>query len=224
MDNPDNLPLHECHVNSFSIIFNKFHAFIHTIALAILVYYRASFLFQETRPTLIIPWLLVFTAELLLSFIWLISRAYYWRPVNRTTFPERLPEDGKLPAIDVFICTADHEKEPTFEVMNTVVSAMTLDYPPEKLHVYLSDDGGSPITLNGMREAYNFAKWWLPFCKKYDVKTICPLAYFSSASDNKPSIDNHQFLADEIIVKVCVLCYTSLSFYNRTSRYMIVVI
>ncbi|KAF2285419.1 hypothetical protein GH714_004256 [Hevea brasiliensis] len=31
--------------------------------------------------------------------------------------------------------------------MNTVLSAMALDYPPEKLSVYLSDDGGSSPTL-----------------------------------------------------------------------------
>jgi hypothetical protein len=99
-------------------------------------------------------------------------------PVRRTVFPERLPEDDKLPPIDVFMCTADPNKEPTVEVMNTVLSAMALDYPPEKLHVYLSDDGGSPLTLHGMRESWRFARWWLPFCRKYGITTRCPQAYF----------------------------------------------
>ncbi|TXG72255.1 hypothetical protein EZV62_000834 [Acer yangbiense] len=202
MENHD-LPLHLCHANNFSIIINKFHAFFHCIALAFLVYYRASFLFQETRPAPIVPWLLVFASELLLSFIWLIGRAYHWNPVYRTAFPERLPDDDKLPAIDVFICTADPEKEPTFEVMNTVLSAMALDYPPEKLHVYLSDDGGSPKTLHGMREAYKFAKWWLPFCRSYGVKTRCPLIYFSAPEyqDGSNYVDRDRFMADKLKIK-----------------------
>ncbi|KAJ0034372.1 hypothetical protein Pint_24639 [Pistacia integerrima] len=178
----NSLPLHLCHVHKFSIIINRTYAFLHCIAIAFLIYYRASFLCQEpnTRTTPLLPWLLVFAGELVLSFMWLVGQAYRWRPVYRTVFPERLPEDdNKFPAIDVFICTADPKKEPTVEVMNTVLSAMALDYPPEKLHVYLSDDGGASITLTGMKEAFKFARSWLPFCKKYGIKTICPKAYFS---------------------------------------------
>jgi len=85
----------------------------------------------------------------------------------------------------VFVCTADPDKEPTVDVMNTVVSAMALDYPPEKLHVYLSDDGGSTLTLHGTREAYDFARWWLPFCKRYGIKTRCPKAFFKEEEDGE---------------------------------------
>ncbi|XP_031275504.1 cellulose synthase-like protein G3 [Pistacia vera] len=180
----NSLPLHLCHVHKFSIIINRTYTFLHCIAIAFLIYYRASFLCQEAkiRTTPLLPWLLVFAGELVLSFMWLVGQAYRWRPVYRTVFPERLPEDdNKFPAIDVFICTADPKKEPTVEVMNTVLSAMALDYPPEKLHVYLSDDGGASITLTGMKEAFKFARSWLPFCKKYGIKTICPKAYFSSS-------------------------------------------
>ena len=49
------------------------------------------------------------------------------------------------------------KKEPTIEVMNTVLSALALDYPIEKLSVYLSDDGGSYITLYAIKEACSFA-------------------------------------------------------------------
>ncbi|XP_021290796.1 cellulose synthase-like protein G3 [Herrania umbratica] len=182
----NSLPLHLCHVHNFSIIINRSYALLHSIAIALLIYYRASFLFQESKnrtvPTL--PWLLVFASELLLSFAWLLRQAYRWRPVSRTVFPERLPSDDKLPAIDVFICTADPNKEPTVEVMNTVISAMALDYPPEKLHVFLSDDGGSDITLRGTKEAWTFARSWLPFCRRYEIKTSCPEAYFSCSKDD----------------------------------------
>ncbi|KAF5466004.1 hypothetical protein F2P56_015963 [Juglans regia] len=182
----DSLPLHVCHVNKLSIFIHRSHTLVHSMALAFLVCYRASFLFQDHKigPTPMLLWLLVFASELLLSFIWLLGQAFRWRPVTRTVFPDRLPEDDKLPAIDVFICTTDPDKEPTVVVMNTVLSAMALDYPPEKLHVYLSDDGGSPLTLHGMREAWRFAWYWLPFCRRYGIETRCPDFYFSALADD----------------------------------------
>ncbi|KAL9410801.1 hypothetical protein AB3S75_044555 [Citrus x aurantiifolia] len=145
----NSLPLHVSHVKKSSLIINRSLVLLHFTSLAFLVYYRVSYFFQvsNARAAPLLPWLLVFAAELLLSFQWLLGIAYRWRPISRTVFPERLPEADQLPGIDVFICTADPTKEPTVEVMNTVLSAMALDYPPEKLHVYLSDDGGASITL-----------------------------------------------------------------------------
>ncbi|XP_048430513.1 cellulose synthase-like protein G3 isoform X2 [Pyrus x bretschneideri] len=180
MENPK-FPLHLCHVHKLSNFINRTHILVHSIALAFLFYYRASFFFQHsnTKATTL-PWLLVFASEILLAFEWLLSQSFRWRTVSRTVFPERLPENDKLPAIDVLICTADPEKEPTVMVMNTVLSAMAMDYPPEKLHVYLSDDGCAAVTLNGMREAWRFAKWWLPFCRRYGIKCTAPEAYFSA--------------------------------------------
>lgn len=94
-----------------------------------------------------------------------------------------------LPGLDVFICTADVKKEPVIDVMNTVISAMALDYPPEKLHIYLSDDGGSVITLNAIGEAEGFARLWVPFCRKYGVRTLCPDAYFTGFGCDKDCKD-----------------------------------
>ncbi|KAF3972584.1 hypothetical protein ACB098_02G079000 [Castanea mollissima] len=195
----DSLPLHVCHVQTLSKFINRSHVLLHSIALAFLIYYRISFLLQDQDPNakathLFLPRLLVFASELLLSFIWLLDQAFRWRPVTRTVFPERLPEDDKLPAIDVFICTTDPDKEPTVEVMNTVLSAMALDYPPKKLHVYLSDDGGSPINLYGMKEVYSFARWWLPFCRKHRIKTRSPETYFSGSKDDDEGSESSEFM------------------------------
>ncbi|XP_044498449.1 cellulose synthase-like protein G2 [Mangifera indica] len=200
MEMEDSLPLHLCHVQKFSIIINRSHAFLHCVAIALLIYYRVSFLFQEaeTRAAPLLPWLLVFTGELVLSYMWVLSQAYRWRPVYRSVFPERLPkDDSKFPDIDVFICTADPKKEPTVEVMSTVLSAMALDYPPEKLHVYLSDDGVASVTLTGMKEAFKFARSWLPFCKKYGIKTICPKAYFSGSGDQDGDSGSPEFMEEK---------------------------
>lgn len=200
----ETLPLSVIHVNKSLVFINRLHTILHSIALCFLVYYRLCFFFQDskTRETPLLPYLLVFSSEIILSLIWIFDQAFRWNPIKRTVFPERLPENDKLPNIDVFICTADPTKEPTLDVMNTVLSAMAMDYPPEKLHVYVSDDGGSPITLNGMKEAWKFAKWWIPFCTRYRILCRCPEAYFSdSQNDGDDFSENVEFIADKRIIK-----------------------
>ncbi|KAI7979638.1 Cellulose synthase-like protein E6 [Camellia lanceoleosa] len=196
------LPLHLSHVQKTSLIINRTHSLLHSTALATLIYYRSSTIFQtlKTRDKPIFPLLFLSISELILSFIWVLSQAHRWRPVSRTTFPDRLPEDEELPAIDVFICTTDPNKEPTMEVMNTVVSAMAMDYPVDKLCVYLSDDGGSDVTLNAMKEAWRFAKCWVPFCRRFGVETICPKAYFLEENHHQKDCRS-DFLAEKEKVK-----------------------
>ncbi|GAB2217684.1 hypothetical protein Droror1_Dr00000887 [Drosera rotundifolia] len=199
------LPLNLCQFNKSRAIFNRVYASIHFLALATLVYYRAAFFFQRGRGTKydgipVLPWLLILVAELLLSFIWVLQQSFRWKPVTRTVFPERLPEDEKLPAVDVFVCTADPTKEPTINVMNTVISAMGLDYPSDKLHVYLSDDAGASVTQNGVKEAWSFAKFWLPFCRKHGVKTRCPEAYFLEDYD-VGGVNQDEFIRDRTKIK-----------------------
>ncbi|GAU23784.1 hypothetical protein TSUD_26920 [Trifolium subterraneum] len=80
---------------------------------------------------------------------------------------------------------------------------MAMDYPPEKLHVYVSDDGGSSITLNGMKEAWKFVKWWIPFCTRYRILCRCPEAYFSdSENDSDDLTENVEFIAAKRTIKV----------------------
>ncbi|KAG5560307.1 hypothetical protein RHGRI_003560 [Rhododendron griersonianum] len=205
MDNTT-LPLHLSHVQKSSSIINRSHTLLHSTALIALIYYRIASFFQTTKPSDLpttFSCLLVFTGELILSFIWFLGQAYRFRPVTRTVFPERLPENVELPAVDVFICTADPSKEPTLEVMNIVISAIALDYPPDKLHVYLSDDGGCSVTLEAMKEAWRFAKgYWVPYCRAYGIKTRCPEAYFLGEEGNTESSSGSEFMADRERVKV----------------------
>ncbi|KAF5202270.1 Cellulose synthase-like protein e1 [Thalictrum thalictroides] len=189
------LPLHVYQVHQSFATINKIHTLFFFISLLSLLYYRFSILFQRTTSQIpILPWLLITMSEFLLSLYWILAQAYRWRPVSRTVFTERLPNNEDLPPIDVFIFTCDPMKEPTVGVMNTVISALCIDYPPEKLFVYLSDDGGAPITLYATREAYNFAKKWAPFCKKYGIKTIAPEAYFSKLNDEEHPRLSSEFL------------------------------
>ncbi|OMO67916.1 Cellulose synthase [Corchorus olitorius] len=143
----------------------------------------------------------------------------------------RLPSNDELPALDVLVCTADPDKEPTVGVMTIVILAMALDYPPEKLHVYLSDDGGFDIDLQGMMEAWKFARAWLPICRRSDIETSCPEVYFSGYEDydHGNSDNSYEFKAARQEIKVlswdkdggyaelaillssCLLCLASIS-------------
>ncbi|KAL0288850.1 UNVERIFIED_CONTAM: Cellulose synthase-like protein G3 [Sesamum calycinum] len=123
-------------------------------------------------------------SDIILAFMWLNSQAFRMNPVTTKPFPENLqkvlnrPED--FPALDVFICTADPYKEPPMKVAATALSVMAYDYPTEKLSIYVSDDGGSELTLFALIEAAKFGKVWLPFCKENRVLERCPEAYFGS--------------------------------------------
>lgn len=88
-----------------------------------------------------------------------------------------------LPGIDIFVCTADPQIEPPIMVINTVLSMMAYNYPPENLSVYLSDDGGSDLTFYAMVEASRFSEHWLPFCKKFEIEPRAPEAYFRTPLD-----------------------------------------
>uniref|UniRef100_A0ACD5VJR3 Uncharacterized protein n=1 Tax=Avena sativa TaxID=4498 RepID=A0ACD5VJR3_AVESA len=143
---------------------------------------------------------IMLAADLVLLFLWLLSQAPMLRPVSRAAFPGRLSHPA-LPGVDVMVVTADPDKEPAVKVMNTVISAMALDYPGGRLTVYLSDDAGSPLTLLAARKAYAFARVWVPFCRKYGVQCPCPERFFASNDqlDGGGGVDHHHELADDKI-------------------------
>lgn len=119
--------------------------------------------------------------------------------------------DEELPSIDIFVCTANHVIEPPSMVINTVLSLMAYNYPPQKMNVYISDDGCSEIMFFALFEASEFSKYWLPFCKKFKVQTPTPAAYFSMNNNH----ETHELLsADEFIsIKVHILL-TPYSFFS----------
>ncbi|OMP04209.1 Cellulose synthase [Corchorus olitorius] len=129
-------------------------------------------------------WIGLFAAEIWLGFYWLLTQALRWNPIYRHTFKDRLSRryvENELPGVDIFVCTADPVLEPPMMVINTVLSVMAYDYPKEKLSVYLSDDAGSYLTFYALLEASQFAKYWIPFCKKFNVEPRSPAAYFKSS-------------------------------------------
>lgn len=90
--------------------------------------------------------------------------------------------ESEFPAVDVFVTTADPILEPCIITMNTVLSLLAVDYPTDKLALYLSDDGCSPLTFYSLVETTKFARLWVPFCKKYNVQVRAPFRYFNPKS------------------------------------------
>ncbi|RZR76675.1 hypothetical protein BHM03_00001552 [Ensete ventricosum] len=121
-------------------------------------------------------WLIAFTCESWFTFVWLLHMNVKWTRVAYKTFPQRLSKmyDSTyhdLPAVDVFVTTADPTLEPPILTANTVLSLLAVEYPFHKLSCYVSDDAASPVTFYSLVESAKFAKLWVPFCKKHNVRT-----------------------------------------------------
>ncbi|XP_020873283.1 cellulose synthase-like protein G1 isoform X4 [Arabidopsis lyrata subsp. lyrata] len=174
--------LHTCYPCGRTIPY-RIYAVFHTCGIIALMYHHVHSLLTANN-TLITCLLLL--SDMVLTFIWVTTTSLRLNPVHRTEYPEKYaakPED--FPKLDVFICTADPYKEPPMMVVNTALSVMAYEYPSDKISVYVSDDGGSSLTLFALMEAAKFSEHWLPFCKKNNVQDRSPAVYFSSKSDSR---------------------------------------
>lgn len=74
-------------------------------------------------------------------------------------------------------------KEPPLVTANTVLSILSVDYPVDKVSCYVSDDGAAMLTFEALSETSEFAKRWVPFCKKFNVEPRAPEWYFQQKID-----------------------------------------
>ncbi|OEL33690.1 Cellulose synthase-like protein E6 [Dichanthelium oligosanthes] len=164
----------------------RLHAATVLAGICLVLYYRATHVPEAGSGAGRAAWLGMLAAELWFGFYWVITQSVRWCPIRRRTFKDRLAAryGERLPCVDIFVCTADPQSEPPSLVMATVLSLMAYNYPPEKLNVYLSDDGGSILTFYALWETSAFAKHWLPFCRRYNIEPRSPAAYF--AESDKP--------------------------------------
>ncbi|KAJ7568289.1 hypothetical protein O6H91_01G026100 [Diphasiastrum complanatum] len=133
-------------------------------------------------------WLVSVMCELWFFFSWMLDSISKITPVRRETYKDRLQavyDDGgeSFPQVDVFITTADSEKEPPLVTACTILSVLSTDYPANRLACYLSDDGASKLMFDTMAEISGFAQLWLPFCKRFSIEPRNPDAYFSESID-----------------------------------------
>ncbi|CAN8232009.1 unnamed protein product [Cochlearia groenlandica] len=144
-------------------------------------------------------WIVALFCESVFTFVWLIITCIKWTPVEDKPYPNRLDERiHDLPSVDMFIPTADPVREPPLMIANTMLSMLSVNYPANKLACYVSDDGCSPLTYFSLKETSKFAKIWVPFCKKHNVRVRAPFRYFL-----KPLVgtNNSEFSKDWAMMK-----------------------
>ncbi|XP_068669723.1 cellulose synthase-like protein D3 [Aristolochia californica] len=158
-------------------------------------------------------WAMSVVCEIWFAFSWLLDQLPKFCPVNRSTdlavlkekfeTPSPINPIGKsdLPGIDVFVSTADPEKEPPLVTANTILSILAADYPVEKLACYVSDDGGALLTFEAMAEAASFANLWVPFCRKHNIEPRSPESYFHLKRDPYKNKVRPDFVRDRRRVK-----------------------
>ncbi|KAI3828765.1 hypothetical protein L1987_02875 [Smallanthus sonchifolius] len=180
-------------------VFNRVFAIIYSCAILTLIYHHIlTLLHHSTTFISVIPTTFLLISDLILAFMWATTTSFRLRPILRQAYPENLEKilhKKDFPAIDILICTADPYKEPPINVVNTALSLMAYDYPPEKISVYVSDDGGSELTLFAFTEAAKFAEIWLPFCRDNNIMDRCPEAYFSSDRHGKAELEFEEIKA-----------------------------
>lgn len=158
-------------------------------------------------------WFMSVICELWFGFSWILDQVPKLCPVNRSTdlqalwdkfdMPSPTNPTGRsdLPAVDMFVSTADPEKEPPLVTANTILSILAVDYPVEKIACYISDDGGALLTFEAMAEACSFADLWVPFCRKHDIEPRNPESYFSIKGDPTKNKSRSDFVKDRRKIK-----------------------
>ncbi|CAH2059670.1 unnamed protein product [Thlaspi arvense] len=186
----------------------------------LLIVFRLVILFfflwwRVTNPNEDAMWLwgLSIVCEIWFAFSWILDILPKLNPINRATdlaalhdkFEQPSPSNptgrSDLPGVDVFVSTADPEKEPPLVTANTLLSILAVDYPIEKLSAYISDDGGAILTFEAMAEAVRFAEYWVPFCRKHDIEPRNPDSYFSLKKDPTKNKKKQDFVKDRRWIK-----------------------
>ncbi|CAL1376226.1 unnamed protein product [Linum trigynum] len=182
---------------------------IRMVALAMFIEWRVT----NPNEDAIWLWGMSVVCELWFSFSWLLDQLPKLCPVKRVVDLEVLKEKfetpsptnpaGKsdLPGVDIFVSTADPEKEPPLTTANTILSILAADYPVEKLSCYVSDDGGALLTFEAMAEAASFARLWVPFCRKHNIEPRNPESYFNLKTDPYKNKVRADFVRDRRRVK-----------------------
>jgi len=117
----------------------------------------------------------------------------------------RYEKEGKpsqLADIDVFVSTVDPMKEPPLITANTVLSILAVDYPVEKVACYVSDDGAAMLTFEALSETSEFARKWVPFCKKFSIEPRAPEWYFAQKVDYLKDKVDAGFIRERRAIKV----------------------
>lgn len=175
------------------------------IVLGFFLQYRVTHPVKDAYPL----WLTSVICEIWFAFSWILDQFPKWSPVERETYLDRLSlryeKEGKpceLSDIDIFVSTVDPMKEPPLITANTVLSILAVDYPVEKVACYVSDDGAAMLTFEALSETSEFARKWVPFCKKFSIEPRAPEWYFAQKVDYLKDKVDAAFIKERRAIKV----------------------
>ncbi|KAL9274200.1 Cellulose synthase A catalytic subunit 6 [UDP-forming]-like protein [Drosera capensis] len=153
-------------------------------------------------------WLISVICEIWFAVSWIFDQFPKWYPIERETYLDRLSlryeKEGKpseLAPVDIFVSTVDPMKEPPLITANTVLSILAVDYPVDKVSCYVSDDGAAMLTFEALTETADFARKWVPFCKKFSIEPRAPEWYFSQKVDYLKDKVNPDFVRERRAIK-----------------------
>ncbi|KAL4295619.1 hypothetical protein GQ457_12G001800 [Hibiscus cannabinus] len=179
----------------------------------VVLFFFLGWRWRNPNPDAMWLWGISCVCESWFAFSWLLDSLPKLNPINRSTdlvalhekFEQVSPSNptgrSDLPGVDVFVSTADPDKEPPLVTANTILSIMAANYPIEKLSAYISDDGGAILTFEAMAEAVRFAEVWVPFCRKHDIEPRNPDSYFNLKTDPTKNKKRSDFVKDRRWIK-----------------------
>ncbi|KAH9774508.1 cellulose synthase A catalytic subunit 3 [Citrus sinensis] len=193
------VPIPSSRINPYRMVI-----FLRLMILGIFLYYRI----KNPVHNAIALWLISVICEIWFAISWIFDQFPKWLPVNRETYLDRLSlryeregEPSQLAAVDIFVSTVDPLKEPPLVTANTVLSILAVDYPVDKVSCYVSDDGAAMLTFEALSETSEFARKWVPFCKKYNIEPRAPEWYFAQKIDYLKDKVQPSFVKDRRAMK-----------------------
>ncbi|KAF5726235.1 cellulose synthase A catalytic subunit 1 [Tripterygium wilfordii] len=175
------VPIPSSHLTPYRVVI-----ILRLIILGFFMQYRITHPVNDAYPL----WLISVICEIWFAISWLLDQFPKWSPINRETYLDRLAlrydregEPSQLSPVDIFVSTVDPLKEPPLVTANTVLSILSVDYPVDKVSCYVSDDGSAMLTFEALSETAEFARKWVPFCKKHNIEPRAPEFYFAQKID-----------------------------------------
>ncbi|XP_010255732.1 PREDICTED: probable cellulose synthase A catalytic subunit 5 [UDP-forming] isoform X2 [Nelumbo nucifera] len=175
------LPIPSSQINPYRMII-----IIRLVVLGFFLHYRVTNPVNDAYPL----WLISVICEIWFAISWILDQFPKWLPIDRETYLDRLSlryekegQPSQLSSVDIFVSTVDPLKEPPLVTANTVLSILAVDYPVDKVSCYVSDDGAAMLTFEALSETSEFARKWVPFCKKFNIEPRAPEWYFAQKID-----------------------------------------
>ena len=142
-------------ISKQKVEYRKFLIFTNILVGVVYIFWRITSIPIDKGIISLILGAILFLAELLgliafLDFVYLFTKKYKLELKTLDDF-----EYGKIPSIDVLICTYN---EPLSLLEKTIAACTNLEYPKDKLKIYVCDDG----RRNSLKD----------ICKEYNINYI----------------------------------------------------